>query len=134
METYQCTIADLSYYQNEKVISVEVEDNYDSYVMRTTVDGIELSVTGNGLFTTFQKLRDELLKIGFGMKCNAARINAVQSGMMADLDVVYLVELGERASTTLVNSFWDYSNIDKFPNTAEQREFTDKWFDSISQS
>jgi hypothetical protein len=42
METYQCTIADLSYYQNEKVISVEVEDNYDSYVMRTTVDGIEL--------------------------------------------------------------------------------------------
>ena len=134
METYQCTIADLSYYQNERVISVEVEDNYDSYMMRTTVDGIELSVSGNGLFTTFQKLRDELLKIGFGMKCNAARINAVQSGMMADLDVVYLVELGERASTTLVNSFWDYANIDKFPNTEEQREFADKWFESISRS
>ena len=133
METYQCTIADLSHYQSEKVITVEVDDNYDSYVMRTTVDGIELSVSGNGLFSTFQKLRDELLKIGFGMKCNAARINAVQSGMMADLDVVYLVELGERASTTLVNSFWDYANIDKFPNTEEQRAFAEQWFESISR-
>jgi hypothetical protein len=133
MEVYQCVVADLSHHLNENTISIEVYENIDSYTMKATVSGNEISVSGNGLFSTFQFLRDELLKSGFGMRCNAARLNALQSGMMADSDYVYLVQLGEPALTTDFYSFWEYANIDKFPNTEEQQQFAEQWANSIKQ-
>ncbi len=33
-------------------------------------------------FDAYQKFRDELLEMGYGLQCNVSRINAIQSPMM----------------------------------------------------
>ena len=101
-ETYQVTVADLGYYEKEKQIEILVNE-----------------------------LRDKMLKMAWGIKCNAARINAVQSGMMTNQDVVYLVELGKQARNEDVHGFWDYCEMERYVYTAEQEAFRKKWFDSL---
>ena len=110
-ETYQVTVADLGYYEKEKQIEILVNDH--------------------GMFSAFQLLRDKMLKMAWGIMCNAARINAVQSGMMRDLDVVYLVEMGKPARMDDVHGFWDYCEMERYVYTAEQEAFRKKWFDSL---
>ena len=91
-ESYLITVADLGYYENEKQIEVLVKDYDDHYELKTVVDGVEFEAQADDMFSAFQLLRDKMLKMAWGIMCNAARINAVQSGMMRDLDVVYLVK------------------------------------------
>ena len=96
-ETYQVTVADLGYYEKEKQIEILVNDHGDHFELKTVVDTVEFEAQADDMFSAFQLLRDKMLKMAWGIKCNAARINAVQSGMMRDLDVVYLVEMGKPA-------------------------------------
>ena len=107
-ESYLITVADLGYYENEKQIEVLVKDYDDHYELKTVVDGVEFEAQADDMFSAFQLLRDKMLKMAWGIMCNAARINAVQSGMMRDLDVVYLVEMGNPARMDDVHGFWDY--------------------------
>ncbi len=73
-------------------------------------------------------LRKELLlAVGYGMKCNGSRLNAVQSGMMGATDKVYLVEIGKQALMKDIVSIWDYADIDIFPDTELQNNFFEQW-------
>jgi hypothetical protein len=86
------------------------------------------------MFSAFQLLRDRMLKMKWGIMCNAARINAVQSGMMRDQDVVYLVELGKQARMEDVHGFWDYCEMEEYVSTEEQTAFFMKWMDSLKNN
>lgn len=132
-ESHIITVVDLAYYENEKLIKVLVYDYDDYFDIKAVIDGIDFSARGDDQFSAFQLFRDKLLEMGYGIKCNAARINALQSGMMRNLDVVYLVELGKQAKQEDVHGFWDYCEMDEYPYTDEQEAFRQKWQDSLKE-
>lgn len=49
------------------------------------------------MILVLKKLRDELLKLGYCLKCNGSRFNAIQSGMMRYCEKIYLVKMGQQA-------------------------------------
>ncbi len=130
-ETYQVTVVDLGYYENKKKIGILVNQYDDHFELKTVVDGVEFEAQADDMFSAFQLLRDKMLEMAWGIMCNAARINAVQSGMMRDLDVVYLVELGKRARQEDVYGFWDYCEMKEYVFTKEQEAFRNQWWDSL---
>ncbi len=130
-EFYDLTVVALECRENEKQISVLVSF-YDEFIeLNAVIDEMDFSEKGDDLFAAFQVFRDKLLESGYGIKCNAARINAVQSGMMRDLDVVYLVEMGKKPSMEDVHGFWDYCEMNEYPSTEEQEQFRKKWTESV---
>ena len=83
MEIYNCIAVDLAYYQiYEKRIKIEVYDEEEKIRILTEIDGVEFSSAGEDYFEVFKKLRDQILELGYGLKCNGSRINAIQSKMM----------------------------------------------------
>ena len=132
-ETYQVTVADLGYYENEKPIDILVNEYDDHFEMKTVVDGVEFEAHADDMFSAFQILRDKMLDLSWGIMCNAARINAVQSGMMRNLDVVYLVEMGRQARLEDVHGFWDYCEMEEYVFTEEQEAFRQKWMESLKE-
>ncbi len=130
-ETYQVKVTDLGYYENRKQTNILVNDHGDHFELKTVVDGVEFEARADDMFSAFQLLRDRLLDMAWGIMCNAARKNAVQSGMMRDMDVVYLVELGKQARSEDVHGFWDYCEMDEYVFTEEQKAFFKKWMDSL---
>ena len=131
MDSYPCVIADLAYYENEKQIMVNVNIQDDDIEMSCEVDGIRFSASGEYYFETFQLLRNRLLELGYGIKCNGSRLNAIQSGMFGYSEKVYLVESGKQALNKDLFSIWDYADIKDFPSTDEQRIFANQWFKSL---
>lgn len=69
------------------------------------------------------------MELGYGLQCNGSRINAIQSGMMSQCEKIYLVEMGKKALLNQVVCIWDYADIDVFPDTKEQLEFAEKWYE-----
>lgn len=105
----------------------EAEDTGD-FLLETAVDGTKVSVADENTLPAFQKLRDQLLSYGYGIKCNGARINAVQSGMMGANNKMYLVELGRRTGRNDIVDIYDFTDISEFPDTAQQAEFAERWY------
>ena len=130
MEQYKCTVVDLGYYCNEKSVVVEVNENGDKIEIHTVVYGIDFFGSDECYFIAYQKLRDKLLELGYGLQCNGSRINAIQSGMMSQSEKIYLVEMGKQALSNQIVCMWDYADIDFFPDTKMQLEFADKWYES----
>lgn len=81
--------------------------------------------------TAFQEFRDQLLLLGYGMKCNDARLNAVRSQMMAATDQVYLVEMGKQARMQDRVLIFDYADIACFPDKKERTAFVEQWRRSL---
>ena len=96
MEQYKCTVADLDYYDNEKPVLIEVNEDSDEIEISTVVDGIDFFSSDESYLAAYQKLRDKLLELGYGLLCNGSRINAIQSGMMSQCEKIYLVEMGKK--------------------------------------
>ncbi len=130
MEQYQCIVVDLGFYCNEKSIMVEVNENGDKIEIHTVVDGIDFFGSDECYLVAYQKFRDQLLELGYGLQCNGSRINAIQSGMMSQSEKIYLVEMGKQALSNQIVCMWDYADIDFFPDTRMQLEFADKWYES----
>jgi len=110
---------------NVKVDEAEIADNI---VIIANVDGNEIIVSNESYLAAFQGFRDEILRLGYGLKCNGSRLNVIQSGMMGSSDKVYLVEIGKQALTENIVHIWDYAEIDTFPNTQEQEKYSKNWF------
>ena len=130
MEKHILTIVNLSD-NTEQNITFEIHDDADDIIIKSTIDKSEFSCCDRGYFTAFQKIRDEFLTLGFGIKCNGSRINAVQSGMMSGSERIYLVKLDTPAAMKDIVNIFDYAEISDFPNTSMQNDFTEKWFESL---
>ena len=130
MDGYQCVAVDLAYYDDPKNIIVFVSEKDEDFIIETTIDGIEIKSVGYGYFEVFQEFRDKLLDLGFGLKCNGSRINAIQSNMMGACEKIYLAEMGKPALNKDIVSIWDYAEINIFPNTEEQQTFANRWLNS----
>lgn len=107
---------------------IKVDEDADEIEISTEVDGINVVGSDECYFTDYQKFRDELLELEYGLKCNGSKINAIQSGMMSQSDRIYLVEIGRQAMSDQMVCIWDYADIEDFPDTESQLEYADKWY------
>ncbi|MCR4648938.1 MAG: hypothetical protein K5776_07665 [Lachnospiraceae bacterium] len=131
MDEYQCVVVDLAYFDKTKNIIVYVSEADDGdFIIETNIDGIAIKSVGYAYFEVFQDFRDKLLDLGYGLKCNGSRINAIQSAMMSSCEKIYLAEMGKQALNKDVVLIWDYAEINEFPNTDGQRAFANRWFNS----
>ena len=113
-----------------KILADEGETT-EKIILKVQIEDQEICAADSDYFPAFQKLRNKLLRVGYGIKCNGSRLNAVQSGMMGASERIYLVKLGEQALDKDVVSLYGFAEIDEFPNTEEQTAFFQKWLRSI---
>lgn len=131
-DIYKITLFDIkTNYQSINEISVVLDYDSDEFIISLATEKLQIKCQYYNYFSAFQIFRDELLSKGYGIKCNGAKINAVQSPMMADTCKIYLVELGRQALEKDIVNLWDYAEIEMFPDTKEQHTFFDKWKNSI---
>ena len=132
MEKYRVLLFSLKTKEEmETTIYADEGETTDDIILKVQIDDQEICAVDSNYLPAYQKLRDKLLKIGCGIKCNGSRLNAVQSGMMGANPQIYLVKLGEQALSKDIVSLYEYAEIDDFPNTEEQIAFSQKWFNSI---
>ena len=131
MEEYGIKLKELD---SGNIIDAVVKENgdRDDILLAVTLGDKQFSAVNEDYFTAFQQLRDRLLDEGYGMCCAGAKENALQSGMMAGSDRVYLVTLGSRAVMKSISGIFDYADMDKFPDSGAQQRFTQSWYESIS--
>lgn len=128
MEKYEIIVISLNM-QEEQTLPIEVAEAEETeYIaIKTIFSGQEISASEYNYLAAYQEFRNKLLQLGYGIKCNGSRINAVQSGMMGTTDKIYLVELGRQARMKDMVSIWGYADIKEFPNTEQQKVFFEQW-------
>lgn len=62
MEQYNCTVVDLGYYNSEKSVLIEVNEDSDEIEIGTVIDGINILSSDESYLVAYQKFRDRLLK------------------------------------------------------------------------
>lgn len=130
MEKYIVTIIEFNS-KTEAELEIFAEEDSDDVVLKASINNREVFVSDYYYLPAYQKLRDCLLSMGYGIKCNGSRRNAVQSGMMGSNAKIYLVELGRQALLQDIVGIYDYADINEFPNTQEQKAFLQKWITSL---
>lgn len=113
-------------------INVDESESSENIIIHALINGKEFSSSDAYYFTAFQEFRDELLESGFGIKCNGAQLNAIQSGMFSTTDKVYLVVPEKPALMKDLVCIWDYANITAFPNTEQQNAYSEQWMKRYS--
>lgn len=132
METYSITIIHLDT-MTELTVPVNADEceTSDQIKLEFPMGGRVFKFSGDSYLEAYQELRDKLLSFGYGIKCCGSLINAVQSGMMAYTPQIYLVTHGCQAMKKDIVGIWDKCDITEFPDTAEQKAFTEKWSGSL---
>jgi len=132
MEKYEVTILNFdTKSESNFIIEVDEAETTDDIIFHAVISGQEVSSVNYGYFSAYQQFRDKLLSLGYGIKCDGSRINAVQSGMMGSTDKIYLVESGKQALMKDIKSIFDYADINEFPDTQEQNIFFNEWCNSL---
>lgn len=131
MENFEVTVVNLNTKENQ-VLTIEVDEaeTTEYIVIKGDISGQIVTASNENYLSAYQEFRDKLLDIGFGIKCNGSKINAVQSGMMGGTDKVYLVTFGQKALMKDVVNMFDYAEIEEFPNTVQQKIFFERWIKS----
>ena len=130
MEEYQVATMRLDN-QVVEYQTLYVDDVNEDILMHLDYHNKSYKAIGNSYFSTYQSLRDQLLKDGYGLKCNGSYINALQSSMMSYVDKVYLVTLGKQALQKDIVNMFDEADIHEFPDTEKQQIFQEQWFKSL---
>lgn len=110
---------------------VTEEDNGEVLKFKAEIGGKNYVGEDEDYYTAFRKLMDVLLTAGYGMCCAGAMVNALQSGMMAGSDRVYLVRTGEKPSVKDTAGIFDPADLEIFPDSKAQEIYTERFFDSI---
>lgn len=128
MEFYEVVLMNLET-GDESTIQVNVDEaeSSENFIITAEVNGQKITASNYNYFPAYQKFRDKLLHIGYGVKCNGSRLNAVQSGMMGSSDLIYLVEMGKQSQKKDIVHIWDKAEIDVFPDTKQQDAFFEQW-------
>jgi len=132
MEKYDIKLYDLNRKSEiESVVLADEGELSDDIILKITLGNISLTAKSDGYFSAYQWLRDELLKNGYGLKCNGSLINATQSSMMSYTPKIYLVEIGKQALLKNIVDIWGYRDLAYFPDTKEQNQYIEKWWTSL---
>lgn len=132
MEEYTVTAVNLLNKEKINLIIVETEtETSDDILLTVKLDNNEIVGSSESYFEAFKQLKDKLLELKYGLKCKGSLPNVVQSGMAANSDKIYIVELGRQALRKNLVSIYDYADIFEFSNSKEQDEFAEQWYSSV---
>jgi hypothetical protein len=96
---------------------------------------VNLTVTGDhGYFHLFKDLRRQLERVGAFPECAGGAINAIQSGMgaqMGDGGMIWLAEIGKRTAMNELLYFLDVPQALKLGTVAETEAFHEAWLTSV---
>ncbi len=133
MEKYEITLVELNTKDEIHIqIKVDEAETSENIIIYCKFKDTEITSTSYSYLTAYQEFRDKLLTLGYGVKCNGSRLNAIQSAMIEATDKVYLVEIGKQALTKDIAHIWDYADIDVFANTKQQNAFYEQWIESLN--
>lgn len=134
MDEYKIVIINLNTKIEENLfVQVDEAETSEDIVITAMIDKHKISAGNYNYLPAYQEFRDTLLQLGYGMKCQASRMNAVQSGMMACSSKIYLVEKGKRALMNNIAYMFDYADISEFPTTEQQIAFANEWYNSFGK-
>lgn len=110
-------------------------DEYETageVVMSVVIPQATISMKGEYYFNTLQLLHDQLLHFGIGLKCYGSLINACQSLMASYSQKFYITAIGKQAMKKDFVDMFEYTDIDMFPTSDEQKNFHQKWLSSLA--
>lgn len=132
MEEYNVTAVNILNKEKMNLIIISDEtETSDDILLTVKFDNNEIVGSSESYFEAFKKLKDKLLELKYGLKCKGSLPNVVQSGMAANSDKIYIVELGKHALRKNLVSIYDYADIFEFSNSKEQDEFAEQWYSSL---
>ena len=120
--------------EKEIVIDVDEAEESELIVFHTLFEKQEIISSDVIYFSAFQKFRDTLLEIGYGMKCAGALVNAVQSPMMSLCEKIYLVKMKEHAKMKDAISMFSYFDVYAYVDTKTQMEYFIEWCESLEKN
>ena len=110
MEKYKVMLFSLKTKEEmETTVFADEGETTDNIILKVQIDDQEICAVDYNYLPAYQKLRDKLLKMDYGIKCNGSRLNAVRSGMMGANEKIYLVKLGEQALSKDFVSLYVYA-------------------------
>ena len=123
----------VSEHRSPQIAAARVHVDSEDCRIELSFDGHSLEATGDDLFESFCRIREQLETRGALPKCYGAHLHAFPSGMSRDMGggmLLYRLTLGTPALTkNLVHMF--EADDDVVPSTvADQREFFDRWIGS----
>ncbi|SFD39297.1 hypothetical protein [Clostridium uliginosum] len=132
MEKYNVIVVNLlNKKKSNLIIEADEAETSDDILLFVKLDNNEIVGGSEGYFEAFKQLKDKLLDLNYGIKCKGSLPNVVQSGMAANSDKIYVVELGKQALRKNLVSIYEYADIFEFSNSEEQDEFAEQWYSSL---
>ncbi len=111
----------------------EVENSDDVYI-KLEFDNKVLESTDYDFFNALIKIRTELEIDNLQIRCNGAAENVYPSPMMLSMGAgrkAYYLVLGEQAKKANIVDIFECNNDCKFVTIQKQREFYNKWINSL---
>lgn len=134
MEFYDVEIVNLKNGVSEIIcIDVDEAEETELIVLHSILHENEVVSSDPCYMSAFQDFRDQLLALGYGMRCKGAYVNAVQSPMMSVCDRIYLVHMGKQAFMKDAVGIFEYADLDSFCNTIDQINYFCEWCDSLQK-
>ena len=130
IKTHKVTIVELGT-DNETRIDVQSGEDQTTgaFIIWCSLNDQEIVSTHDKYFAAFQQFRDKLLKAGYGIKCNGARLNVAPLSKFENGPRVYILESGAKTLPESTVDIWDEADIDDFPDSGRQNKFINKWTD-----
>lgn len=113
------------------IMIIEEYENTDTITIKTKINEKNYTSSGEDYFSTFQKIKDTLLKDNIGIKCYGSMENVYPSPMMRTSYNAYILENGKRAILENMVNIFDYVEINKFATSDKQNNYYNNWFKSI---
>ncbi len=110
---------------------VETEEVKDEFLVHCLLDERVITGIGDSMFTAFQKLMDQLYVMHYGMNCQGAKQNAMQSAMAYASDKIYLLTLGQQAMKKDLVSMFEFVELTVYCRSEEQLEYAQQWLSSL---
>lgn len=117
--------------QTSRRCMLDVRETENQFIFSCNIDKTELKGSGDSMFMAFQKLMDQLYHLGYGMNCQGARINAMQSAMAYASDKIYLLTLGQQAMNKDLVCMFDAVELNEHYQSDKQAEFAQQWLESL---
>ncbi|MDE6834743.1 MAG: hypothetical protein K2J39_10945, partial [Ruminococcus sp.] len=125
MEKYIVKIVNIeNNIESELIIFADEAETSDNIILKSDIKGKEIFITDYNYFSAYQKFRDKLLEMNYGIKCKGSQLNAIQSGMMGACNKIYLVNIGQKTLSENIVCIFEYSDMKNFPDTKAQNDFS----------